>query len=254
MLRGGLQRGHNAVIVVVRVGVDFGEPHHFLGEHRLAVDDGGHLPVGAAGVEADAAAVQVAADGLGVAALLGHLVAGDDLKGVLVHVGHVVPVEGLAAGGGIVDVHPVRQLLAPGQIHPEAAVHPQHGLDDPFHIIFVGGGKGGIAVHLHVPHRHLAVGAFHGHVQGLVRPGQESAVELGQRNKAGVQLGDILHRNFNAEMIHVGCPPFHSIEVTDAGKTRGGRKKFPVFCNSSQKVPSIHTISLSVFRKMSSIF
>ena len=69
---GGLQGGDDALIVVVRVGGDLGEPHHLLGEHGLPVDDGGHLPVGPAGVEADAAAAQVAAHGLGIALLGGH--------------------------------------------------------------------------------------------------------------------------------------------------------------------------------------
>ena len=55
---GGLEGVHDALEVIVRVGSGLGEPDDLLGEDALAVDDGGHLAVGAAGIEADAAAAQ----------------------------------------------------------------------------------------------------------------------------------------------------------------------------------------------------
>ena len=60
-----LERGYDAVIMVLGVCLELGEPDDFLGIDALAVNHGGDLPVGAAGVEADAAAVQIAADGFG---------------------------------------------------------------------------------------------------------------------------------------------------------------------------------------------
>ena len=129
---------------------------------------------------------------------------------MLEHVGHIVPVEGLAAGGGVVGIHFGGQLIAARDVHPEPAVHPQHGFDDPLHVVLVGGGHVRCAVNLHVPHGDLAVGALHGHIQGLVRSGQEGAVELCQRDKTGVQLGNIFDGYADAEMIHDIHPPFQN--------------------------------------------
>ena len=100
LLGGGLESGDDAVIVIVGVLGDLGEPDHFLGVDGLAVDDSGHLAVAAAGVEAHPAARQMAADSLGGARLLGDLVAEDHLEGALVHAGHEVGVKGPGAAGG----------------------------------------------------------------------------------------------------------------------------------------------------------
>ena len=51
-------------VVVGRVGLLDRLPHDLLAEDRLAVDHRRHLEVGRAEVEADAAAVEVAAQGL----------------------------------------------------------------------------------------------------------------------------------------------------------------------------------------------
>ena len=79
---GGFQCGDNAVIVVIGVGIDFGQPDHLFGEDGLAVDDRGDLAVGSAGVEADAAALQMTAHGLGAVARFGNLIHQNDLEGL----------------------------------------------------------------------------------------------------------------------------------------------------------------------------
>ena len=100
---GGLERRHDLVEVVRGILGDLGVPHHFFGVHRLAVDHGRHLAVASTRVEADAAAVLVAADGLG--GLVGggevSLGADDDLKGLLVHVIDEPEVEGALSGGAV---------------------------------------------------------------------------------------------------------------------------------------------------------
>ena len=65
MLSGGLEGSYDAVIVILGIGGDFGMPDHFFGVDGLSVHYGGHLSVGTAGIKADAAAVQIAADGFG---------------------------------------------------------------------------------------------------------------------------------------------------------------------------------------------
>ena len=63
MAGGEIQRVTDTGEVIGRVGLEVGIPLHFLGEDYLAVDEGGALPIGAAEIEADAAAFQVAAEG-----------------------------------------------------------------------------------------------------------------------------------------------------------------------------------------------
>ena len=71
-VRGGALQGIvDAVEVILRVGLRAGVPGHLVAEDHLAIDDGGALAVAGAQVEADAAAIQVAAQRRGGFALLG---------------------------------------------------------------------------------------------------------------------------------------------------------------------------------------
>jgi hypothetical protein len=51
---GAVERGGDMMIVILRVGLVFGIPRSFLGEDRLAIDDGGDLVITGSEVEADA--------------------------------------------------------------------------------------------------------------------------------------------------------------------------------------------------------
>ena len=82
--------------MVVRVGLLARLPDDLLAEDRLAVDHRGDLAVGGAQVEADAAAVQVAAQRLAALARRGHFgsVAGHDGERVRVDLlAHEVVIE-----------------------------------------------------------------------------------------------------------------------------------------------------------------
>ena len=77
-VRGGApQRIVDAVEVVLRVGLRARAPRHLVAEDDFAVDHGGALAVAGAEVEADAAALQMAAQRRGGFALLGRVVVGD---------------------------------------------------------------------------------------------------------------------------------------------------------------------------------
>ena len=74
-MRGGtFQRVVDAVVMVLRVALEIRVPGDLLGEDHLAVDDRGALAVGAAEIEPDPAAVEVAAERDGRFARRGHRV------------------------------------------------------------------------------------------------------------------------------------------------------------------------------------
>ena len=207
MLGGGLHGGDDAVIVVIRVGIHLGEPDHLLGVDRLPVHHGGDLPVAAAGVEADAAAVHVAADGLGVVLGLRDLVAEHHLEGVLKDVAHVVEVEVLAAGEAEVLLEILAGGLAPRHVDLVAALHPKDGLDQAVEIVPVGLGHLRGVVDEGVADGHLAAGPLHGDVHRLFGGGQEGPVELEDGQKIRVQRGKVFYRYLDASSFHVSLPP-----------------------------------------------
>ena len=117
--RGGLQGGDDSLIVVVRVGGGLGEPHHLLGEDGLSVDDGGHLPVGAARVKADAAALQMPAYGAGRrSGLREALPRRLHAEGTAVHRLHHGHVKGTGAVGAETLPQPGDQDLVPPAASP----------------------------------------------------------------------------------------------------------------------------------------
>ena len=194
---------HDALEVVVRVRGDLGEPDHLLGEDALTVDDGRHLPVGPASIEADAAALQMPAHGLGVALLRGQLVAGQHLEGMLVHLGHEVRVKGPGAAGGVGLLQGPQDLRVPLDEDAEAALHPEHRLHQPVHVVAVRLRHVRRAVDEGSAHGRLAVRALHRQAQRLAGILQERPVELIQRDESRVQFRHAAGRDLNSITIHV---------------------------------------------------
>ena len=178
MLGGGLHGGNNAVVVVLGIGVHLGEPNYLLGVDGLPVHHRRNLAVRTAGVEADAAAVHVAANGLGIVLGLGDLVAEHHLKGMFKDVCHVVKVEILNASGGKVLPEIPGYSFLPGYVDLKATLHPQDGLDQAVDIVPVGRLHFRGAVNKGAADRHLAAGALHGDVHRLFRGGKKGAVKL----------------------------------------------------------------------------
>ena len=83
MLRGRLQCGDDAVVVVIRVSRGLRKPYNFFGIDRLPIDDGRDLPVAAAGVKADPAAAQMTADRLRLVVRRGELFRREHFKRML---------------------------------------------------------------------------------------------------------------------------------------------------------------------------
>ena len=193
--------------MIVGVLGDLGEPDHFLGVDGLAVDDSGHLAVAAAGVEAHPAARQMAADSLGGARLLGDLVAEDHLEGALVHAGHEVGVKGTGAAGGEGLFQIAVNVLVPADIHLEAALHPQHGLDQAVDVVLVGLAHLRGAVDEGVTHCHLAAGALQGNGDRLLRRLKKRAVELQDGHELRVQAGLVFDLKLDTVLIHDKSPP-----------------------------------------------
>ena len=206
---GGLHGVHNALVMVVGVRGGLGEPDHFLRVDALAVDDGGHLAVGAAGVEADAAAVQMAANGLGIVLLLRQRLTGNDFKGTLIDTGHKVGVKGAGTLSGIGCFQRLINGLVAADVHPEAALHPKQCLHQTVHIVTVGLGHVGRTVDERLTDGHLTVGTLHRQAQGLAARFQKGPVEQPQGRIVGVQRRNVARSDFNTIAIHSVKPPYH---------------------------------------------
>ena len=201
---GGVQRGQNALIVVVGVRNGLGVPHNLFAVNGLTVDHGAHLPVRAAGVKADAGAVQMAAHALGLLEGRGLLAVrqGRHFKGALVDVGHEVAVKGAAAALAVGVGHIGGQCVVAADGHLEAAPAPQQKLHQTVHIILIRGLHLGRAVHLALPGADLAAAAFHCNAQRLGGVLFVSLEKQPQRHKAGVQHRKIFDRDFHIQKLH----------------------------------------------------
>ena len=134
---GGPPQGvHDLVDVPLRVGLVHRVPEDLLAEHDLAVDHGGGLAVAGTEVEADPAAVEVAAQRDGGLALGRELGLGDaddlerDAEQLRAHE------RGVEDAGGLRRVVPgqVRdQGGGPVDVQPRAAARPQEELAQAFH-------------------------------------------------------------------------------------------------------------------------
>ena len=184
-----------------------GEPDDLLGEDALAVDDSGDLAVGAAGVEAYAAAAEVAADGLRIGLFRRQGVAEDDLEGPLVDAGHEIRVEGAAALGRVGGADALKDTHVAAYIDLPAAEEPEHGLDHAVGVVYISLSKIGRAVDEGVHDGDLAAGTLHGYAEGLLRALEEGGVELVQRDVVPVELGDVFDVDFYSKVFHGGHPP-----------------------------------------------
>ena len=211
MRRRALQGGHDAVVVVLGIGVGLGEPDHLLVVDALPVDHGADLAIAAAGIEADPAPVQVPPNGLGCVLFRRETVGIHHLEGVLKDVGHEVEVEVPAA---LIRKGPFQILIhipVAGHVYLEAPLHPQQGLHQPIEVVPVRRGVFRGAVDEGVHPGDLAVGPLHGEAQGLLRRGQKGFVVEAQGDEAGVQPGVIGHGYPDAVQVHGERLPFFFI-------------------------------------------
>ncbi len=233
---GGLQGFYDAVELVGGILVQLGIPDHFLGVDALAVDHSGNFAVGSACVKADAAAVQMTADGHGLLVGLGAGIQGQiyDLQMLFVQLEEEVVVKGalavfllvgLGAGiqGQIYDLQmlfvqleeevvvkgalavfgvSVLQLLgdvrAAADGHPEATDGPQQELHIPLHIAVVRLCHFGGAVDEGAVDGDLALIPLNGDGKGLVRALEVCFGPYAEGDETGVEDGDVLHFVVNA--------------------------------------------------------
>ena len=138
---GGLHGLEDTVVVVLGVGLQLGEPHDLLAVDALAVHHRGDLPVAAARVKADAAAVQVTAHTAGGLTAHGHrggILGVMHLEGPFIHRGHEVRVKGPGAAGGIGGLQVLIHHPGAGYRELPAAPAPQKGLHQTIHQIHRG--------------------------------------------------------------------------------------------------------------------
>ena len=144
----------------------------------------------------------MAADGLGRILALRQGIGQQHLKGMFKNAGHILPVKGLAAAGRIGLFQVSIDALVPTDIDPEAALHPEDGLDQAVDVIAVRLVHGRSAMDKSLHSGHLPVGPLHSDAHALLRAGEEGLVEAVQRNEAGVQLRNIADVNVDAKMFH----------------------------------------------------
>ena len=174
------------------VRLQFGVPDHLFGVHALAVDHRGHLTITAAGIEADAATIQVASNGSGGRFLRRGILqrAGFYHKGLLIYPLHKMHVKIPQTAISIGFLNLSADHFAAGDDDLIAARHPQQGLDDTLHeteILLVVAGAVGIDTGLIgggvplvalnsdnqiLPHLgsglpHFAAHQRHGHIAGV---------------------------------------------------------------------------------------
>ncbi len=94
-MRGGFpQRIHDAVELILRVGLRIRIPNDFLAENHFSINDGGRLAIAAAQIEANPATVQVTAQRRGGGAGGRNVPSDNDFEGPLVNpVAHDIGVE-----------------------------------------------------------------------------------------------------------------------------------------------------------------
>ena len=197
-------------VLVLRILLELGEPDNLLGIDAFPVHHGGHLPVRASGVKADAAAIQVASQRAGGLVGLGAILQGpvQDFQIPLIDLPEKVRVKGPVSVGGIVLPQPLRDLGAAAEIDPEPADGPEQELHHPLHIPEVRPGKGLGAMDPGSPNRDLPVVALHRNGNGDRRSLQIGLPPDAEGNKPRIQLGHMLQVYRNAQILHSINLPF----------------------------------------------
>lgn len=190
-VRGGAFEGVHD-FVEVPAGIFLGDwiPDDFFGEDGDAILDGGDFAIGAAEVEADAAAVEVAAEGRGGGAFGGELGGVDDFEGFFVDAfAHDVGVELAGGGVGVVGAELVGEFARAVEVDAVAAAGPEEEFGEPFDVEgvgrgerMVGGGDDGLVM------EEGAVGLFDGEGDGN-SAGAESLAEGACGEGGGAEAG-----------------------------------------------------------------
>ena len=182
-------------VLIARIRVLLGEPDNFLRVNSLAVNDSGDLPVGSAGVEADAAAVQMAAQGLGSLVGSGALIQRqrNDLQLLLIKLLEEVIVKSTLAIDRIGGLQFLGQLITAADIDLEATDGPQQELHIPLHIPVVSLSHFSGSVDLGVVNGNIALILFNSNGNGLSSTLQVALCPQAEGDKFRIQFRDILH-------------------------------------------------------------
>ena len=207
MLGRGFERRDNPVIVIIRIGRGLREPDDLFGINRFSVNDGRDLSIAPAGVKADAAAVQVPADGLRLVLCLRQAVHGQNLKRMLKHLRHEVGIKGLLSTFAVDRLQIITDALVPADHDAEAALHPENGLDQALDVIAVGLHHLGRSVNKGLNGRHLTAGTLDRNANRLFGVGKKCIIETLQREKTRIQLRYVFQLGLNTIQIHQSTLP-----------------------------------------------
>ena len=170
-----------------------GVPDNLLRVHGPAIDHCRHLPVRSACVKANAAAVQMPADGPGCFVGFRTLVQRQihDLHGNFIDVLHKLGVKFSLTRQGICRLQPLSQGTTATDINPETTHRPQQKLYKPLHIAVVRLRHLRRAVDLRMVHRNMALIPLHCNRQRLLRPFLIGLHPSAKGDKLRIQLGQM---------------------------------------------------------------
>ena len=197
---GGLKGLYDVAEVVVGILLELGEPDHFLGVDALPVNNGGNLPVRAARVKADAAAIHMAAHGLR------HLIGSgagfqrqiQDLQVPLIELVDKSEIKLALTLGGVSLLQPLRQFAAATDGNPEAAGRPEQELDIALYIPVIRLGHFRSAVDAGMMHGNTALVTLYRNGNGLLGVLQIGRAPNTEGNKLRIQFRGMLHLIFDA--------------------------------------------------------
>ena len=198
MLRRALQRRHHLPVVIAQVTVVLGRPEDLLGIDHPSLPYGRRLAVAAAGVEADAAALQPGTHRPGLAVGRRKLRRPLHTERPVIGLGHERRVKGPGAARAVVVPEPGPHRLVGGD-HPAAAPDPEQGLHQAVDIEPVR--RRGGAVDAGAAYRRLRA-ALHGDAHVPVRRGQEGPAKLLHGVEIRIQRRNTLPGRRDAETLH----------------------------------------------------
>ena len=186
--------------VVIRVLLEFGEPDHFFGVNALAVNHSRNLPVGTAGIKANAAAVHMSTHRLSHFIGLRALLQGQaqNLQGCFIDLMEEGAVKMPRSVRGVVFLQPLSQIGAAAHGYPEAAGGPEQEFDIPLHIPVVGLSHFRGAVDAGVVDRDAALVPLNSDGDGLLGVLQVNFPPDTEGDEGGVQFGGVFHLVVNA--------------------------------------------------------
>jgi hypothetical protein len=180
--------------MILGVGLEVRVPNSLIAEHDLSVYEGGDLSVAAAEVEADAAAIEMAAKGSSAAPFGRQLIRMHDFDGMIEHTfANDFGVEFAGGSFAVMRGEPGGQIGRSLEMKAKTAARPKQELGEAFEVSEIArGSRGGAGEDLGGKMGHVAVGllkrqADWNRIGGGFHAGAKGAIGQNRRPKSGIE-------------------------------------------------------------------